>query len=72
MDGLIGKMMEKVDDKTALFVISDHGFKQFKRGINLNTWLLQNGYIQLKEICDGSSEWFSMWVGKKQKPMPLD
>jgi len=49
MDELVGQTMEYVDNKTALFVMSDHGFKTFKRGLNLNTWLVQNGYMTLKE-----------------------
>ena len=36
-----------------LFVLSDHGFKSFQRGVNLNVWLLQNGYLHLK---NGASE----------------
>ena len=45
MDGLLGRVMERVDDGTLLFVMSDHGFKQFARGVNLNTWALENGYM---------------------------
>jgi len=45
MDGLLERTMEHVDDSTLLLVISDHGFKQFKRGVNLNTWFLENGYM---------------------------
>ena len=26
-------------------VMSDHGFHSFRREVNLNTWLLQNGYL---------------------------
>ena len=26
-------------------VMSDHGFHSFRRGVNLNTWLVQNGYM---------------------------
>jgi predicted AlkP superfamily phosphohydrolase/phosphomutase len=48
MDGLLGRVMEHVDEKTLLTVISDHGFKQFKRGVNLNTWALENGYMAAK------------------------
>jgi predicted AlkP superfamily phosphohydrolase/phosphomutase len=29
--------------------LSDHGFKFFRRGVNLNTWLVQNGFMTLKE-----------------------
>ncbi|MEJ7604829.1 MAG: alkaline phosphatase family protein [Bryobacteraceae bacterium] len=48
MDGLVGKAMQHVDEETILFVLSDHGFCSFKRGINLNAWLLANGYLTLK------------------------
>jgi predicted AlkP superfamily phosphohydrolase/phosphomutase len=37
--------------------MSDHGFKQFTREINLNTWLYQNGYLKLKKGADGGKEW---------------
>ena len=44
-DALLAKTLEYVDDRTAFFAISDHGFKPFKRGINLNSWFMQNGYM---------------------------
>lgn len=49
MDGLIGRVRSELDDKDALIVLSDHGFSSFRRGVNLNTWLLQEGYLFLKE-----------------------
>jgi predicted AlkP superfamily phosphohydrolase/phosphomutase len=33
-------------------VISDHGFTSFRRGVNMNTWLKENGYLHLKEGAD--------------------
>ncbi len=49
MDRIIGEIMERyVDDDTMLMVISDHGFHSFRRGVNLNTWLVKNGYMALK------------------------
>ena len=48
MDDLVGRTMQAVDHKTVLFVMSDHGFKPFRRGVDLNAWLLQNGYLKLK------------------------
>jgi predicted AlkP superfamily phosphohydrolase/phosphomutase len=48
MDELVGETVRRVDDDTALFVMSDHGFKSFKRGVNLNTWLYKNGYLVFK------------------------
>jgi predicted AlkP superfamily phosphohydrolase/phosphomutase len=38
-------------------VISDHGFSSFRRGVNLNRWLLSEGYLKLKDGADGSAEW---------------
>jgi predicted AlkP superfamily phosphohydrolase/phosphomutase len=38
-----------------LLVMSDHGFKPFRRGVDLNAWLLANGYLKLKGDA-GSSE----------------
>jgi predicted AlkP superfamily phosphohydrolase/phosphomutase len=54
MDSIVGKTIPFVDDDTVLFVLSDHGFKTFQRGVHLNAWLLENGYLHLKEGCDGS------------------
>lgn len=48
MDKIVGKTLSYVDDETMFFVLSDHGFKSFQRGVNLNTWLLENGYLFLK------------------------
>ncbi|MBD3349140.1 MAG: nucleotide pyrophosphatase [Candidatus Eisenbacteria bacterium] len=45
MDDLLARVRAELDDRTLLFVISDHGFKQFKYGVNLNTWALENGYM---------------------------
>jgi predicted AlkP superfamily phosphohydrolase/phosphomutase len=41
-----------------MFVLSDHGFCSFRRGVNLNTWFLQNGYMALKEGAKESGLYF--------------
>ena len=46
-DRMLGKAMEKVDKDTIIMVMSDHGFTPFRRGLNLNTWLKENGYLSL-------------------------
>ncbi len=58
MDGLVKRTLGYCDEKTVLMVISDHGFKNFRRGINLNSWLKQEGYLHLKEGREKSREWF--------------
>jgi predicted AlkP superfamily phosphohydrolase/phosphomutase len=47
VDRLIGMTQQHVDEHTVLFVLSDHGFTSFRRGVNLNSWLLRNGYLAL-------------------------
>jgi hypothetical protein len=45
MDGLLGRVMKEINDQTVLMVLSDHGFKPFRRAVELNRWLQQNGYL---------------------------
>jgi len=50
MDQLLGDVLSQfdLDDQNfRLIVMSDHGFAPFYRSVNLNTWLLRNGYISL-------------------------
>jgi len=54
MDALVGRTMAACSDPdTLLMVISDHGFKSFRYGIDLNRWLIENGYMTLKEKPNG-------------------
>ncbi len=53
-DELVGKVMERCDDDdTLLMVISDHGFKSFRRGMDVNRWLVDNGYMVLLPDASG-------------------
>ena len=58
MDRLVGETLRYVDRDTALFVLSDHGFCGFQRGVNLNAWLHQNGYLALESGRTESGEYF--------------
>jgi predicted AlkP superfamily phosphohydrolase/phosphomutase len=48
LDVIVGEVLKSVDDQTLLMVLSDHGMNSFKRGLNLNTWLYENGFLALK------------------------
>ena len=37
-----------------LIVCSDHGPQSFRRGINLNNWLFEHGYLVLTELARGT------------------
>jgi predicted AlkP superfamily phosphohydrolase/phosphomutase len=56
IDQVLGEVLPKLDEHTTLLVLSDHGFAPYNRSFNLNTWLLQNGYIKLKNGSDASSD----------------
>jgi predicted AlkP superfamily phosphohydrolase/phosphomutase len=58
MDALVGRVAAELGPKGALFVMSDHGFKSFRRGVNLNAWLRANGYLALAPGRTASAEWF--------------
>ncbi|MCX6349069.1 MAG: alkaline phosphatase family protein [Candidatus Aureabacteria bacterium] len=49
MDKVVGKVMARLDDRTTLIIMSDHGFGPFYRNFHLNTWLEQNGYLVLRD-----------------------
>ncbi len=48
VDEAIGQTLKKVDERTLLFVMSDHGFTSFRRQFNLNSWLMDNRYVRPK------------------------
>ncbi len=48
IDQVLGEVMQRMDDHTTMLVLSDHGFAPYNRSFNLNTWLLNHGYITLK------------------------
>jgi predicted AlkP superfamily phosphohydrolase/phosphomutase len=45
LDSVVGDILRRYGDKATIIVMSDHGFANFKRQFNLNTWLRDNGYI---------------------------
>ena len=46
-DKIVDKALQKVDKETTIMVMSDHGFSSFRRSFHVNTWLKENGYINL-------------------------
>ena len=62
VDGLIGKITDRLDAGVPLVMMSDHGFTGIKKEVFLNHWLRENGYLDfttaapesLAQIADGS------------------
>ena len=50
MDDLVGKTLARYNDEnTVIMIISDHGFASFRRGVDLNRWLEENGYLKIQK-----------------------
>jgi len=49
IDQQIGETRDNLDEDTALFVHSDHSVQPLEGRINLNEWLIQEGYMVLSE-----------------------
>jgi predicted AlkP superfamily phosphohydrolase/phosphomutase len=48
MDEIVGQVMAKMPADAVLLVVSDHGFAPWRRTMNYNTWLAEQGYLRLK------------------------
>jgi len=69
VDSFLGQVSERLGDET-MIIMSDHGFTGIDRQVYLNRWLVENGYLNLKdnarsieEIADGSKA-FAMDPGR--------
>jgi len=48
MDGVLGRVLQKMGKEDTLIALSDHGFAAFRRAAHVNSWLKENGYLKLK------------------------
>lgn len=61
MDRILGYILDRFDINNPgfrLIVMSDHGFAPFRRQVNVNTWLYEMGYINLKNYNQLESDEF--------------
>lgn len=49
IDRYLNTLLERMDDRTLLFIISDHGFGPIEKEFFVNNWLLEEGYLVLKK-----------------------
>lgn len=73
MDDFLAEVQERIGDDpdTVLMVISDHGFTNFRRGVNLNSWLRDEGYLVLKDGHETSPDYFQAVDWEKTKAFTL-
>ncbi len=55
MDEIVGEARALAGPEAIFLVLSDHGFASFRRGINYNTWLVEQGLMTLKGGTGGTA-----------------
>lgn len=49
LDAVVGMTLDSMDEDDTLVVMSDHGFASWRHAFHLNTWLVDHGYMALRE-----------------------
>ncbi len=49
IDRVVGEVVDQyLQPDDTLMICADHGFQSFRRGVNINNWLYENGYLAVK------------------------
>ena len=48
MDAIVGEAARGLEPRDVLLVLSDHGFATWRRSVNYDSWLVDQGYLVLK------------------------
>ena len=49
IDDMLGQLRAKLDDRTTLVMMSDHGFCTIKKEVYINYWLEQRGWLKFED-----------------------
>lgn len=58
-DRIVGDVRRRMRPGDRLLVVSDHGFAPFRTAVNLNRWLLENGWLALRPQATASAPLFA-------------
>jgi predicted AlkP superfamily phosphohydrolase/phosphomutase len=62
-DDFVGEVMTRVGPDTPILIVSDHGFHSFRQSVNLNTWLVQEGFMTLQGQAPGEKKLTDLFGG---------
>lgn len=48
IDGVLSRLIPRLTSDTTLVLMSDHGFGEYIKDVNINQWLKEQGYLKLK------------------------
>jgi predicted AlkP superfamily phosphohydrolase/phosphomutase len=47
-DDFVGEVVSRLDPGTPIMIVSAYGFQSFRHAVNLNTWLVEQGFMTLE------------------------
>ena len=66
VDQFVGEVLEHLPPDTQVLVMSDHGFHSFRHAVNLNTWLVNEGFLAIKGQRTAMKGMNEMFLGSGQ------
>jgi predicted AlkP superfamily phosphohydrolase/phosphomutase len=66
MDGVLEKVLNRMDDQSTFILLSDHGFAPFTREFHLSTWLVENGFTAVTDPVNYHDSQFYDYVDWKK------
>ena len=65
-DEFVGEVLTRVGPDTPVLIVSDHGFHSFRQSVNLNTWLVQEGFMSVRGPAGGDKMLSDLFGGSGQ------
>jgi predicted AlkP superfamily phosphohydrolase/phosphomutase len=62
-DTFVGEVLKHLDRGTTVMIVSDHGFHPFRWSVNVNTWLVERGYMYLQGQVPGEKKLDDLFGG---------
>jgi predicted AlkP superfamily phosphohydrolase/phosphomutase len=62
-DEFVGEVLARLNGQTPVLIVSDHGFHAFRQSVNLNTWLVQQGFMTLEGQAPGDKKLRDLFGG---------
>jgi predicted AlkP superfamily phosphohydrolase/phosphomutase len=62
-DQFVAEVLEHLEPGTDLMIVSDHGFHSWRKAVNLNTWLVQQGYMAIHGQTPGEKKLDDLFGG---------
>jgi predicted AlkP superfamily phosphohydrolase/phosphomutase len=62
-DTFIAEVLERLEPGIPVLIVSDHGFHSWRKAVNLNTWLVQQGYMALQGQVPGEKKLDDLFGG---------